>query len=252
MALVETVPAAAPSKPPETTKPNGSGPREHTASTITAGKFVDASAAYQIPHNMVRNQTSPVDLWIDTNKSEQELTAELNTYLKGIAQKAIVEVKGRRVSEQNAATTTVTSQPILVAKYVSAELSASEKDFAIEPKGPQQITARTDIPLKWHWLVTPLRASDAGLPLTLTVIVNPGDGGTPLTPIQETVKVVSDATWWEKLIDFAKGLDPVTKLIAAIAAALSFLAGALAWICRRLGSENGICKKLSSKGTDGK
>ena len=57
VALVETVPAAAPSKPPETTKPNGSGPREHTASTITAGKFVDASAAYQIPHNMVRNQT---------------------------------------------------------------------------------------------------------------------------------------------------------------------------------------------------
>jgi len=143
-------------------------------------------------------------------------------------------------------TTDITTLSISIAKDMYAELSGSDKDFTIEPKGSRKITAR-DGPLMWHWTVTPLKVSDKGLPLTLTVIADPGDGGTPFKPIQETVVVKTDLTWLQRVLEFLKNIDPVVKLITGGVGISAILAAVLRWICNRSGVGKGICKKIVFK-----
>lgn len=250
---VRPSPPASAGTPPDRPRPaetgNGTGPREYQATAIPAGKFVEASAAYQIPLTMVRNKSTPVDLWIDASLSPEQLKSQLQAFLQENAPQGAPWVKHQKLGEPDAATDNIrTKGSIRIAKQVSATLKgAKEDDFKIEPMGPEQITARTDMPLTWRWMVTPLRASEEGLRLTLSVVVDPGDGSTPLKPIEETVVIQSDAGWWERLIEFIKQLDPLMKFIAALGAILPLLAGLLAWLCKVLGPKRGICARLRPK-----
>lgn len=243
-------PAPPPSAGPAPDRPRAGDPAGapgvYEASTVPKGKFVEANAAYQIAPDMTRNRSTTVDLWIDARLTQEQLVAQLQAYLQENAQKARVRVKHRKLDPSLSAPDGIASRGIVIANVVSAELSGSDRDFQIKPLGPQKITARADMPLKWQWMVTPLRASDEGLPLTLSVVVDPGDGGTPLTPILETVVVRSDSGWWDRVMEFIKALDPLLKFILTLAAVLPVLAGALAWLCRKSGAKRGICARLRS------
>lgn len=221
-------------------------PTEYPATSVPTGKFWNANAAYQIPPTMIVNVSSPVDLWIDASKSSEQLASELREYLEENARKASKRMGADisvKLQKMKMGTTEITTQAISIAKDMYAELSGSEKDFAIDPKGPRKITARNGT-LTWHWTVTPLKISDTGLPLTLTVTADPGDGGTPLKPIQETVVVKTDLTWWQQILEFLKNNDLVVKLITG-GAGLAVLGGLLRWICNRAGVKRSFCKKLT-------
>lgn len=225
-------------------------PLEHQASAVPKGKFWDGGAAYQIPPTMIVNVSSPVDLWIDASKSPEQLASKLREYLDDNARKASKRLGADisvKLQKMKMGTTEITTQAISIAKDMYAELSGSDKDFSIDPKGPRKITARNET-LMWHWTVTPLKVSDIGLPLTLIVTADPGDGGTPFKPIQETVVVRTDLTWWQQFVEFLKNNDPVVKLITG-AGGLAILGAILRWICSRAGAKRGICKKITFKRT---
>lgn len=220
----------------------------HDSQTVAAGSFFDATAAYQIPSTMINGHASPVDLWIEMGKSDK-LIDHLNEYLKKYVALLAGGAQSTMLGHADAApATVVSSEPIRIAKFVSAELiAASNDDFLIDKTGPQKFTARYDQPLMWHWEVTPKKPSAAGLILTLRVIADPGDGESPSIPILKMVTVKSDATPWEWIRQFVESSDALVTSIASLLGGIVAVGAALAGVCRLFGANGRLCRKLSSR-----
>jgi hypothetical protein len=170
---------------------------------------------------MVEGQTSRVDLWIEVEKSMPDLKRMLEEHLVKAAKDAEARA-GHNLKTTPFGTTVVESRTVLIGKKMFAELTGSPTDFEITPAGSQERIFREGVTFKWLWDVKPKKASKEGLPLTLKVTADPGDGGLPLEPMREIVMVkaapqtirqrIEAFEWWVKLLTGGS----LAALIAAI------------------------------------
>ncbi len=183
-------------------------------------KFINGSAAYQIPPVMTEDSPSPVDLWIDAGVSVEKITSELKEYLtenlKRTAQRferPLDTVKAKSIG------TDVVGQSVLIGKRMYAELSG--EGFSFDKTGPQERTFIAGQPLKWSWIVTPKKAGN-DLILKIEVRTDLGEGEASIEPIRDYVRVnARPLTWKEKFeriewwVKALTGMG-ISTLIAAI------------------------------------
>lgn len=174
-------------------------------STTEIAGLIPGSAAYQIPTTMIENESSPVDLWIDTSMTREEISQKLDNFLKENAERAANRTG--KVKSKAIGTTQIVGKDVVVGKKMYAELTGP--DFEIQPSGSQELAYIPGRTLTWHWLVKPTHASETGLPLAISVQADPGEGKTPEPTIQEVVivharkktprEIFEELDWWIKL-----------------------------------------------------
>jgi len=168
----------------------------------------DGAAAYYVPHEMVHERPSFVDLWIDRKAPAATLARELAKHLQLTAEKIKQRTRGQAsaASGPPAIGEVTALSGIKVGDVMVAQLRGGE-DFGIDPKDPLPQSLKEEGRVQWNWRVTPKRSGEDGLPLVLEVWINPGPNQRIIHSVREVVIVKArPRTWYEILQEFDKWL----------------------------------------------
>ncbi len=186
---------------------------------VAQAKSSNGNAAYYVPKQMVEQDPSTVDLWIDRAtpvlQLQQELAKQLQINLEHIKTR-LGHIPG--VGGENIAGDVQGLENVLVGEKMFAQLRGGA-DFDIDPKDATwRLMDGTDR-VRWTWRVTPLRAADKGqgLLLVMDVWIDPGPGKGSIPSIEERVIVTARAkTWAERLKNLNDILDSIDGIYQAL------------------------------------
>ncbi|MBK8761241.1 MAG: hypothetical protein IPM03_12580 [Sulfuritalea sp.] len=197
---------------PRPISPKAKNPLPEIAPHVTITK--SGSAVYYIPKQMVANEASHVDLWIDRTTTVAQLKQELAIKLQITADK----IHMRRVhhTEMEAGTPVMAQldgATIPIGGSMIAQLRGGD-DFAIEPKDPVQQPLQDVDRAMWNWRVTPRRVSNDGLLLDLDIWIDPGPGKRLIDSYHESVIVkTAPRPWWKIVYEWLQEFDALLKLV---------------------------------------
>lgn len=181
-------------------------------------ELVEASLAYSVTREMHIGRSYPVELWLDQQVGEADLGRNLALKIKPAAGEVNT---GRLVVE--------------LGNEVVAELLVFNGEFEVNPAGPIVQPVLPKVPLRWQWLVKPLKTGELKLQVRVAARVSGRESGVS-TPYLGSVIVTSwPPATFEEFIELLKSwVRQVDSLFALLGTSLAAIA---AFFFKRGGGE---------------
>lgn len=171
-------------------------------------ELVEASLAYSVTREMHIGRSYPVELWLDQQVGEADLGRNLALKIKPAAGEVDT---GRLVVE--------------LGNEVVAELLVFNGEFEVNPAGPIVQPVLPKVPLRWQWLVKPLKTGELKLQVRVAARISGRESGVS-TPYLGSVIVTSwPPATFEEFIELLKSwVRQVDSLFALLGTSLAAIA----------------------------
>ena len=171
-------------------------------------EMVEASLAYSVTREMHIGRSYPVELWLDQQVGEADLGRNLALKIKPAAGEVDT---GRLVVE--------------LGNEVVAELLVFNGEFEVNPGGPIVQPVLPKVPLRWQWLVKPLKTGELKLQVRVAARISGRESGVS-TPYLGSVIVTSwPPATFEEFIELLKSwVRQVDSLFALLGTSLAAIA----------------------------
>lgn len=113
---------------------------------------------------------------------------------------------------------TVVERDVDLSDFVSAELAGTDFDIQLQTTSPRQKLS-PKIPNQWRWRVKPTKTGEHTLTLTIYGYASGSLDAEPLDSYRDVITV--EVKEFDKVINWAKSVQPVFAVLAALAGALS-------------------------------
>lgn len=173
-----------------------------------APELVEASLAYSVTREMHIGRSYPVELWLDQQVGEADLGRNLALKIKPAAGEVDT---GRLVVE--------------LGNEVVAELLVFNGEFEVNPAGAIVQAVLPEVPLRWQWLVKPLKTGELKLQVRVAARISGRESGVS-TPYLGSVIVTSwPPATFEEFIELLKSWTrQVDSLFALLGTSLAAIA----------------------------
>ena len=194
-------------------------------------ELVEVSLAHSVPRQMHIGRSYPVELWLDQKLGEAELGR--NLALK-VQSESGVSPDG--TPAKGAGSQIDTGRLVVeLGNEVVAELLVFNGEFEVNPAGAVAQPVLANVPLRWQWLVKPLKTGELKLQVRVSARVSGRDSGVT-TPYLGSVIVTS---WppanFDELIELLKSwVKQVDSLFALLGTSVAAI---LAFFFRRGGGD---------------
>ena len=186
-------------------------------------ELVEVSLAHSVPRQMHIGRSYPVELWLDQKLGEAELGRNLALKVQSESGTSPDGTPAKGAGSQIDTGRLV----VELGNEVVAELLVFNGEFEVNPAGAVAQPVLANVPLRWQWLVKPLKTGELKLQVRVSARVSGRDSGVT-TPYLGSVIVTS---WppanFDELIELLKSwvkqVDSLFALLGtSVAAILAF------------------------------